>query len=110
MKREAGDPDLSQEIKSGLEDKIRTIDEELSKEISEEYAQEVLENIESLGGDRQAINGSGRKSLWQMLKKKYPKHALIHPRNTWIKFAVNMYKEFLAIYILYIDTSRFELS
>ena len=103
LKREAGDPDISQEIKSGLEDKIRTIDEELSKEISEEYAQEVLETIESLGGDRQAINGSGRKSLWQMLKKKYPKSASEIPLGKKDKFG-NMVTSHFGLKNLYLKT------
>ena len=75
LKRKLVDPSISIEIKAELEANIKAIEEELGKEISEEYVQEVLETIESLGGDRQAINGSGRKILWEMLKKKYPKSA-----------------------------------
>ena len=36
-----------------------------------------METINNMGGDHQALNGSGRKKLWQILKKKYPK--MSHP-------------------------------
>ena len=76
FKRKLVDPSISIEIKAELEANIKAIEEELGNKTSEEYVKEVLEIIESLGGDRQAINGSGRKILWEMLKKKYPKSDL----------------------------------
>ena len=32
-----------------------------------------METLQSFGGDEQNLNGSGRKALWEVLRRKYPK-------------------------------------
>ena len=32
-----------------------------------------METLQTFGGDEQNLNGSGRKALWEVLKRKYPK-------------------------------------
>ena len=73
LKKVAADTTLNIDRKQEIEEKIKVIEDEIGNEISEEYGQEILDTIESLGGDHQAINGSGRNILWKMLKRKYPK-------------------------------------
>ena len=63
----------SQTSKIQVEKRIHQIDEELGKNISEEYRKEILETLKLFGDDTYSINGSGRKQLWGLLKKKYPK-------------------------------------
>ena len=73
LKKEVAAPDLSPNMKSKIEFDIEEIEREIGDAISNDYAQEIIETINSMGGDHQALNGSGRKELWQILKKKYPK-------------------------------------
>ena len=73
LKKVAADTTLNIDRKQEIEEKIKVIEDEIGNEFSEEFGQEILETIESLGGDHQAINGSGRNILWKMLKRKYPK-------------------------------------
>ena len=34
---------------------------------------EIVDTLDGLGGDNKKLNGSGRKNLWKMLKRKFPK-------------------------------------
>ena len=63
----------SQTIKSLVEKKIHQIEQVLGENISEEYRKEIVETLKILGDDTYSINGSGRKQLWSLLKKNYPK-------------------------------------
>ena len=76
LKKEIKLPSISVEMKIMIEDRISKIEEEISKEISEKYVDEIVETLKNLGGDDQNLNGSGRKKLWEMLKSKYPKFSL----------------------------------
>ena len=73
LKKEVAAQDLSTDLKSKIESRIEAIEREIGEEISDDFAQEIIETINNMGGDQQALNGSGRKELWQILKKKYPK-------------------------------------
>ena len=55
-----------------IRDRIAQIEEDIGKDISEEYLKEILETLRKLGGDEKNLNGSGRKQLWKLLKRKYP--------------------------------------
>ena len=63
----------SQTIKSLVEKRIHQIEQVLGENISEEYRKEIVETLKILGDDTYSINGSGRKQLWSLLKKNYPK-------------------------------------
>ena len=63
----------TEETKTKIENRIHQIEEDLGRNISEEYRKEVLETLKLLGDDTYSINGSGRKQLWKLLKKNYPK-------------------------------------
>ena len=45
----------------------------LNLNIGLKYQNEILDTLKKLGGDSKMLNGSGRKKLWELLKKKYPK-------------------------------------
>ena len=63
----------SDDMKRKIEERIAQIEEEIGSEISEKYAEEVSDTLKKLGGERQLLNGSGRKQMWKMLKRSFPK-------------------------------------
>ena len=63
---------ISEEMRRKIEERIYQIEEEISNEISEEYVKEILDTLIKFGGDDQNLSG-GRKMLWKLLKRKYPK-------------------------------------
>ena len=56
-----------------IENRILKIDQEIGNEIVDEYHEEIVEIIKGLGGDDTSLNGSKRKQLWTILKRKVPK-------------------------------------
>ena len=60
-------------MKRRIEARIFQIENQVSDEISENYVEEIVEVLKKLGGDGQNLSGSGRKEIWKILKKKYPK-------------------------------------
>ena len=56
-----------------IKERIYIIEEEISSKISEKYVEEIVETLKELGGDEKNLNGSGRKKLWEILKKNYSK-------------------------------------
>ena len=41
--------------------------------MSEKYHKEIIDTLEKFGGDEHNLSGSGRKHLWELLKRNYPK-------------------------------------
>ena len=64
---------ISDEMKMKIEDRIREIEDGIGDEISENYHKEIKDTLKKLGGDGKNLNGSGRKHLWKLLKRKFPK-------------------------------------
>ena len=56
-----------------IQERIQQIEEEIGNEVSEEYQKEIIETLIELGGDEHSLNGTGRKKMWELLKKNYPK-------------------------------------
>lgn len=73
LKREAKLQSISEEMRIKIKERIYLIEEEISSKISEKYVEEIVETLKELGGDEKNLNGSGRKKLWEILKKNYPK-------------------------------------
>ena len=59
-----------------MEARIRQIEIDIGDEVAEENMKEIVETIMSLGGEDHCLGGSGRKQMWKLLKKKFPK--MIH--------------------------------
>ena len=66
-------------MKFKIEERISQIEQEIGNEISERYHKEVIDTLREFGGDEHNLNGSERKKLWEMLKRKYPKCAPTAP-------------------------------
>ena len=103
LKKQVADTTLNKDVKQEIEAKLEAIEEEIGDEISEEYGKEILETIKSLGGDHQAINGSGRNALWKMLKTRYPKIEPVIPVGKRDKSG-NLVTSHTALKDLYLNT------
>ena len=73
LKKEAKLTSINEEMKRKIEERIFQIENQVSNEISEKYVEEIVEVLKKLGGDGQHLSGSGRKEIWKILKKQYPK-------------------------------------
>ena len=73
---------ISEEVKTKIEVRIRQIEEEIGHEISESFAQELEDTNKNLGGDKQNLNGAGRREIWDILKKNSQKIKLLF---LWVK-------------------------
>ena len=64
---------IDEEMKSKIEERIKQIEMEIGNKIVDDYHKVIIETIKGLGGDETCLDGSGRKKLWGLLKKKCPK-------------------------------------
>ena len=69
----------NEDMKVEIEKRIKEIEEKVGDEIADSYHKEIVDTINSLGGDKQNLDGSGRKELWKLLKRKVPKNAAVVP-------------------------------
>ena len=69
----------NEDMKVKIEQRIKEIEENIGDEIAENYHKEIVDTINTLGGDHQNLNGSGRNELWKLLKRKVPKKAAVVP-------------------------------
>ena len=65
-------------MKEKIEKRIRDIEDDIGEDIANENRNVVLETLKQLG-DGNNLNGSGRKRLWEILKKKFPKSSQAMP-------------------------------
>ena len=73
MKKELKVVEIDEEMRFKIQDRIKQIEEEVEREVSEEYLKEIMETLRELGGEENSISGEGRKKLWKLLKRNYPK-------------------------------------
>ena len=71
--KESKAKDISEGLKKQIEVRIQEIENEIGNKVVEEYHEEIIETINSMGGDETSIDGSGRQKLWKILKRKFPK-------------------------------------
>ena len=63
--------------KEDVKEKIEQIENEIGEEVVQENFKVISETVKEFGGDN--LNGSGRKKVWEALKKKFPKNANVMP-------------------------------
>ena len=73
MKKELKEVEIDEEMRFKIQDRIKQIEEEVEREVSEEYLKEIMETLQELGGEENFISGEGRKKMWKLLKRNYPK-------------------------------------
>ena len=69
---------IDEDMKEKIRDRIRQIEEDIGDDIANDNFKVVVETLKELG-DGTNLNGSGRKKLWKLLKKKYPKSSHVVP-------------------------------
>ena len=79
LKNEVRITTISEEMKSKIETIIAQIEEKIADVISEEYVQEIENVLNEIGGDKQNLNGAGRRAIWDILKRNYPKSTIVVP-------------------------------
>ena len=70
---------LTDEMKNRINIRIAQIEEEIADEICEEFVKEIEDVLNEIGGDKQNLNGGGRRAIWEILKRKYPKNTIVVP-------------------------------
>ena len=60
-------------MKTQIKVRIIQIEEEIEKEVTEDYQKELMETLRELGQSEHSVNGDKRKQIWKLLKKNYPK-------------------------------------
>ena len=73
MRQDLKTVNITEEMKDKIELRIRQIEEDMEKEITEEYQKEVIEIMRELGGSEEGTGGDRRNKMWKLLKKNYPK-------------------------------------
>ena len=79
LKKEVNLSTISEDVKLKIEERILEIETEIGDKVSKKYHEEIIDTLNKLGGDETNLNGSGRKHLWKMLKKKFPKNMTATP-------------------------------
>ena len=64
---------VEKDVKENIEQKIKEIEDDIGEHVVKENFMKVAETVKELGVD--IINGSGRKKVWDLLKKKFPKNS-----------------------------------
>ena len=73
LKKETKFKVIDANMKQKIEERIEQIEKDIGNEISDSFHKEIVETIKELGGDNTSLDGSGRKKLWNLLKRKCPK-------------------------------------
>ena len=87
-------------MKDMINERIRQIEEEIGEDVANENHKVVVETLHELG-DGSNLNGSGRKKLWSLLKKKFPKssHAIPVAKKDGKGNLVTNHKELKKLYL-----------
>ena len=87
-------------MRETINERIRQIEEEIGDDIANENHKVVVETLQELG-DGSNLNGSGRKKLWSLLKKKFPKssHAIPVAKKDGKGNLVTHHKELKKLYL-----------
>ena len=73
MKQNMKRKNISEEMRDQIEFRIKQIEEDIEKEVTEEFQTEVIKTLREFGGVEDTIGGDKRKKMWKVLKKHYPK-------------------------------------
>ena len=70
---------IDDETRKKIQERIRYIENEIGEETVQSFHRDIVEAIKGLGGDETAIDGTGRRKLWKVLKAKFPKNKNAFP-------------------------------
>ena len=77
LKRQAKVSNIDDVVKQNLEEKIEKIENDIGEHVGKENYMAIAETIKELGYDN--VNGTGRRKVWKILKKKFPKKSHVVP-------------------------------
>ena len=78
LKKEIKSCDVDAKMKEKIEERIKQIEETIGEEVTVENHKVIVDTLKQLG-DGYNLNGSGRRNLWSLLKKKFPKSSQAVP-------------------------------
>ena len=73
LKKELKAVNIAEEIREEIEKQINVIEEEMERDVSEENIKHMMDTLRELGGEENSLSGNGRKKMWKLLQKNYPK-------------------------------------
>ena len=77
-KNELKSPNIEEEVRLKINQRIKQIEDDIGDEVAINNFKDVVETMKELGEDVN-INGSGRRKLWDLLKRKFPKNLNVAP-------------------------------
>jgi hypothetical protein len=78
LKKNVKCSNIDENMKEKIRERIRQIEDDIGDDIANDNFKVVVETLKELG-DGNDLNGSGRKKLWRLLKKKFPKSSYAVP-------------------------------
>ena len=72
LKGQAKIYESNKELKENIEKKIKQIEDDIGEDVVKQNFMDIVKTVKEIGID--SINGSGRKKVWDILKKKFPKN------------------------------------
>ena len=78
LKNEKKSSVIDDDMKEKIEKKIKVIEDEIGEDIANENCKVIMDTLKKLG-DGSSLNGAGRKQLWGLLKKRFPKSSQAVP-------------------------------
>ena len=79
LKKKTKSKVVDESMKLKIEERIIQIEEEIGREVSEEYQKEILETLKLLGGDDYSLNGTGRKKDVEFVKEELSQNFACSP-------------------------------
>ena len=91
---------IDEDMKEKIKERIKQIEEDIGDDVAKDNYKVVVDTLKELG-DGCNLNGSGRKRLWALLKKRFPKNSNAVPvgkKNSIGKLITN-HKELKHLYL-----------
>ena len=79
LKKDLKSVNIDENMKEKIKERIKQIESDVGDKVAEENVKDIVETIKKLGGDKHSLGGAGRKQMWGLLKKKYPKRLHVTP-------------------------------
>ena len=73
LKRKIKAIEIDDDMKLQINIRIKEIEENIGKEVAEDFKKKIVETINELGGDETNLDGSGRNKMWGIIKENIPK-------------------------------------
>ena len=94
---------IDEAMRKKINHRIEEIENDIGDDIAKEFHKNIIHTLKQLGGENDTLNGAGRKKLWSLMKKKYPKVTPAFPVGKKDKSG-NMMTNHMGLKHLYLDT------